>query len=200
MEYCDDEGGGGGGGDDDDGDDNDNDNDGDDGDGDVVDDDDDDDDDDGGGGGDDDDGDDDDDGGGGDGDDSDDSDHLFCPSYLRFVRRSVINPNSLDARILQDFCGQFGWMLPVVVQMVIRDAHQIESCGPSEHRSNNAPDHSSFGLNALTPWKYVFDITSIGQRSSPWTWNSVKVELKCHLMHQAPFSLCTSTYDCDKCI
>ena len=32
-----------------------------------------------------------------------------------------------------------------------------------------------------TTRKYVFDVTSIGQRSSPWTCNSVKVEMKFHL-------------------
>ena len=32
-----------------------------------------------------------------------------------------------------------------------------------------------------TPRKYVFDVTSIGQRSSPWTCNSVKAEIKFHL-------------------
>ena len=29
-----------------------------------------------------------------------------------------------------------------------------------------------------TPRKYVFDVTSVGQRSLPWTCNSVKVEIK----------------------
>ena len=29
-----------------------------------------------------------------------------------------------------------------------------------------------------TPRKYVFDVTSVGQRSSPWTCNSVKIEIK----------------------
>ena len=33
---------------------------------------------------------------------------------------------------------------------------------------------------ARTPRKYVFDVTSVGQRSS-WTCNSVKVEIKLHL-------------------
>ena len=33
----------------------------------------------------------------------------------------------------------------------------------------------------MTPRKYVFDVTSIGQRSSPWTRNSVKVEIKFRL-------------------
>ena len=32
-----------------------------------------------------------------------------------------------------------------------------------------------------TPRKYVFDVTSVGQRSSPWTCNSVKVDIKFHL-------------------
>ena len=41
---------------------------------------------------------------------------------------------------------------------------------------------SSYGqaINT-TPRKYVFDVTSVGQRSSPWTCNSVKVEIKFHL-------------------
>ena len=34
---------------------------------------------------------------------------------------------------------------------------------------------------ARTAWKYVFDVTSVGQRSSPWTCDLVKVELKFHL-------------------
>ena len=33
----------------------------------------------------------------------------------------------------------------------------------------------------MAPRKYVFDVTSVGQRSSPWTCNSVKVEKKIHL-------------------
>ena len=33
----------------------------------------------------------------------------------------------------------------------------------------------------FTPWKFVFDITSIGQRLSPWPCNSVEVEMKFHL-------------------
>ena len=33
----------------------------------------------------------------------------------------------------------------------------------------------------MTPRKYVFDVTYVGQRSSPWTYNSVKVERKFHL-------------------
>ena len=33
----------------------------------------------------------------------------------------------------------------------------------------------------VAPRKYVFDVTSVGQRSSPWTCNSVKVEKKIHL-------------------
>ena len=32
-----------------------------------------------------------------------------------------------------------------------------------------------------TPGKYVFDVTSIGHWSSPWTYNLVKVEIKLHL-------------------
>ena len=32
-----------------------------------------------------------------------------------------------------------------------------------------------------TPRKYVFDVTSVGQLSLPWTYNSVKVEIKFHL-------------------
>ena len=38
--------------------------------------------------------------------------------------------------------------------------------------------------NSLLPWtprKYVHDVTSVGQRSSPWTCNSVEVETKFHL-------------------
>ena len=30
-------------------------------------------------------------------------------------------------------------------------------------------------------WHRVFDVTSVGQRSSPWPWNLVKVEIKFHL-------------------
>ena len=32
-----------------------------------------------------------------------------------------------------------------------------------------------------TPRKYLLDITSVGQHSSPWTCNSVKAEIKFHL-------------------
>ena len=32
-----------------------------------------------------------------------------------------------------------------------------------------------------TPRKYVLDVTSVGQRSSPWTCSSVKIEMKFHL-------------------
>ena len=32
-----------------------------------------------------------------------------------------------------------------------------------------------------TPRKYVFDVTSVGPRSSPWPCNSIKVEIKCHV-------------------
>ena len=35
--------------------------------------------------------------------------------------------------------------------------------------------------NSVTSRKYVFDVTSVGQRSSPWTCNPVKVEVKFHL-------------------
>ena len=35
--------------------------------------------------------------------------------------------------------------------------------------------------NWKTPWKHVFDVTSVGQRSSPWTCNSVKVEMRFRL-------------------
>ena len=40
---------------------------------------------------------------------------------------------------------------------------------------------SEFAARLSTPEKYVFDVTSVGQRSSPWTCNSVKVEIKFHL-------------------
>ena len=36
-------------------------------------------------------------------------------------------------------------------------------------------------IDLRTPRKYVFDVTSVCQRSSPWTCNSVKVEIKFHL-------------------
>ena len=35
--------------------------------------------------------------------------------------------------------------------------------------------------NSVTSRKYIFDVTSVGQRSSPWTCNPVKVEVKFHL-------------------
>ena len=38
-----------------------------------------------------------------------------------------------------------------------------------------------------TPRKYVFDVTSVGQRSSPWQCNSVKVEVKFHLESEICF-------------
>ena len=38
-----------------------------------------------------------------------------------------------------------------------------------------------------TPRKYVFDVTSVGQRSSPWTCNSMKVEIKFHLERKLHF-------------
>ena len=36
-------------------------------------------------------------------------------------------------------------------------------------------------LIRVTPRKYVFDVTSIDQRLSPWARNSVKVEITFHL-------------------
>ena len=42
-----------------------------------------------------------------------------------------------------------------------------------------------------TPREYVFDVTSGGQRSSPWPCNSVEVEMKFHSQVQGPFSFCT---------
>ena len=38
-----------------------------------------------------------------------------------------------------------------------------------------------FDVTSVGQRKYVFDVTSVGQRSSPWTCNSVKVEIKFHL-------------------
>ena len=42
--------------------------------------------------------------------------------------------------------------------------------------------HQLFDLNSFhqTPWKYVFDVTSVGQRSSIWPCNSVSVECELH--------------------
>ena len=38
-----------------------------------------------------------------------------------------------------------------------------------------------FRYDQWTPRKYVFNVISVGQRSSQWTCNSVKVEIKFHL-------------------
>ena len=46
------------------------------------------------------------------------------------------------------------------------------------------------GYSETTPRKYAFDVTSVGQRSSPWTWNSVKVEIKFHLECKLHFPKC----------
>ena len=40
---------------------------------------------------------------------------------------------------------------------------------------------ATLDLNHLTPRKYVFEVTSVDQRSLPWTRNMVKVEKKLHL-------------------
>ena len=42
-------------------------------------------------------------------------------------------------------------------------------------------------LILVTPRNYVFDVTSLGQRSSPWTCNSVKAEITFHLEYKLPF-------------
>ena len=36
-------------------------------------------------------------------------------------------------------------------------------------------------VQPTAPRRYVFDVTSVGKRPSPWTCNSVKVEIKSHL-------------------
>ena len=51
----------------------------------------------------------------------------------------------------------------------------------------------------LTPRKYVFDVNSIGQRSSPWTCYSVEVEMKFHVECKHRFPWARLIY-CDKCI
>ena len=49
-----------------------------------------------------------------------------------------------------------------------------------------------------TPGIYVFDVTSIGQRSSPWTCNSVKVET--NFTSSASSIFLVHNLYCDKCI
>ena len=46
------------------------------------------------------------------------------------------------------------------------------------HRGRNPP---AWHRGNMTPLRYVFDVTFIGQRSSPGTCYSVKVEMKFHL-------------------
>ena len=48
-------------------------------------------------------------------------------------------------------------------------------------KGNKTVNSQSISLKPRTPRKYEVDVTSIGQRSSPWTCNSVKVEIKFHL-------------------
>ena len=45
-----------------------------------------------------------------------------------------------------------------------------------------------FDVTSVVQRKYLFDVTSVGQRSSPWTRNSVTVEIKISPPVQAPFS------------
>ena len=48
------------------------------------------------------------------------------------------------------------------------------------------------GMHWSTPWKHVFDVTSIVQRSSPWTCYSVKVEMKFRLECKLHFPCATN--------
>ena len=69
---------------------------------------------------------------------------------------------------------------------------------PSTTRNKVRTSHFYRLLCDETPRKYVFDVTSVGQRSSPWTCNSVKVEMNFTASASSIF-LVHNLY-CDKCI
>ena len=50
-----------------------------------------------------------------------------------------------------------------------------------------------FTAETDTPRKYIFDVTSVGQRSSPWSYDSVKIEIKFLFECKLRFSLAQFT-------
>ena len=69
----------------------------------------------------------------------------------------------------------------------------IPICRRYQRRSSSRmswPSSRTWGVTGSeTPWKYVFDVTSVGERSSPWPYHSGKVEIKFRLecMVRFPF-------------
>ena len=53
---------------------------------------------------------------------------------------------------------------------------QVDDCAHQARLKSVTPREND--VTSVGQRKYVFDVTSIGQRSSPWTCNSVKVEIK----------------------
>ena len=53
----------------------------------------------------------------------------------------------------------------------------LRKCKLLTRYSEPSPPRDSFTVPSDTPWKYKFDVISVGQRWSPWPGSLVKVEI-----------------------